>query len=328
MVNVDGSGRVRLTFNDEDDRHPAWSPDGTKIAFEAVRSGDDQIHVIDADGGNEIELTDFANDDDDRHPDWQPLPVATTTTTTTPVTTTTVPGGGTPASGRRLILKDDPGKPRKRALVLLAKDPAIGRGAENADGTGDPVAHGGFLKVVSSTGDGFNTTYDLPADRWRYKGKRGKSKGYKLTGSGPIRAVLVKLGKTLKVVARGDALGHSLGADPGPVHVALGLGSERYCFSFGGQTKFKAGKQYVAKKAAAPGACAALVPACGDRLREPGEVCPTLEGPEDALAIDAVFDLFAAPDVTDAERDADAGGRALVRTRIEIAFLETATVGR
>jgi hypothetical protein len=65
----------------------------------------------------------------------------------------------------------------------------------------------------------------------------------------------VKLGKSLKVVAKGEALAHTLDADPNPVHVELRLGAQVYCLTFGGQTKFKAGKMYMAKKAKAPDAC-------------------------------------------------------------------------
>ena len=36
---------------------PAWSPDGTKIAFTSHRDGDAQIYVMDADGSNQTKLT-------------------------------------------------------------------------------------------------------------------------------------------------------------------------------------------------------------------------------------------------------------------------------
>ena len=58
---------------------PAFSPDGTKIAFVSSRDGDEEIFVMDADdGGNLDQLTE--NDDEDVSPDWGvPAPVATRT---------------------------------------------------------------------------------------------------------------------------------------------------------------------------------------------------------------------------------------------------------
>ena len=46
VMNVDGSDRKRLTEELYNQHSPAWSPDGTKIAF----SAGDGIHIINADG--------------------------------------------------------------------------------------------------------------------------------------------------------------------------------------------------------------------------------------------------------------------------------------
>ncbi len=47
----------RLTSSIKADRHPRWSPDGTKILFESTRSGENQLWVIDLAGGEARQLT-------------------------------------------------------------------------------------------------------------------------------------------------------------------------------------------------------------------------------------------------------------------------------
>ncbi len=37
--------------------NPAWSPDGSKIAFESYRDGQAEIYVMDANGANQRRLT-------------------------------------------------------------------------------------------------------------------------------------------------------------------------------------------------------------------------------------------------------------------------------
>ena len=46
VMNADGTNPVRLTQSEGRDASPAWSPDGTKIAFESSRDGDNDIYVI------------------------------------------------------------------------------------------------------------------------------------------------------------------------------------------------------------------------------------------------------------------------------------------
>ncbi len=59
-----------LTSDPANDLRPAWSPDGTLIAFHSVRSGNNDIWVMDADGGNQRQLT--RDPADERRPAWSP----------------------------------------------------------------------------------------------------------------------------------------------------------------------------------------------------------------------------------------------------------------
>ena len=61
---------VRLTNNTAMDCEPAWSPDGSKVAFWSNRDGGKEIYVMDADGSNVRRLTN--NLADDVNPNWSP----------------------------------------------------------------------------------------------------------------------------------------------------------------------------------------------------------------------------------------------------------------
>jgi Tol biopolymer transport system component len=61
---------VQLTTDPKPDLRPAWSPDGTRLAFYSGRSGNDDIWAIDVDGNGEAQLT--SDPGRDRRPSWSP----------------------------------------------------------------------------------------------------------------------------------------------------------------------------------------------------------------------------------------------------------------
>src|SRR3989337_2066479 len=70
VMNADGTGQTRLTFNPASDINPSWSHDGTKIAFESTRDGNDQIYVMNADGTGQTNISN--NLTNDGSPSWSP----------------------------------------------------------------------------------------------------------------------------------------------------------------------------------------------------------------------------------------------------------------
>jgi Tol biopolymer transport system component len=70
VVNVDGTGLIRLTDNGFDDFEPAWSRDGSKIAFATNRDGDLDIYVMNADGSNQTPITIDSWPLNDVEPNW------------------------------------------------------------------------------------------------------------------------------------------------------------------------------------------------------------------------------------------------------------------
>jgi len=52
----DGTGRQQLTTV-SDNQFPAWTPDGTRMAFASMRTGNSEIWTMNADGSNQTQLT-------------------------------------------------------------------------------------------------------------------------------------------------------------------------------------------------------------------------------------------------------------------------------
>jgi len=75
IVNHDGSGLTPLT-GEEEANAPRWSPDGHRIAYQAVPLGSDadvypDIYMINADGSDKVNLTDMSTGAD-MSPAWSP----------------------------------------------------------------------------------------------------------------------------------------------------------------------------------------------------------------------------------------------------------------
>lgn len=63
LAATDGKTPPRqLTASDKKDRHPRWSPDGSKILFESTRSGKSQLWLIELAGGEAKKLTDVSTE--------------------------------------------------------------------------------------------------------------------------------------------------------------------------------------------------------------------------------------------------------------------------
>jgi phospholipase C len=67
---ADGGSETQLTMGRASDSEPAWSPDGTRIAFTTNRTGNDDVFVMNADGTGAVDVT---NDPaSDSEPAWSP----------------------------------------------------------------------------------------------------------------------------------------------------------------------------------------------------------------------------------------------------------------
>jgi pimeloyl-ACP methyl ester carboxylesterase len=78
VIDADGGNLRQLTENTVDDRGPAWSPDGTQLAFVSNRDtglpNDTEIYVMNADGSDPRRITDRSGFE--WGVDWRPEPAA------------------------------------------------------------------------------------------------------------------------------------------------------------------------------------------------------------------------------------------------------------
>lgn len=161
--------------------------------------------------------------------------------------------------GRKLLLKAKPADDSKRRLTLIAGgDVTLGDGPGSAD---DPTQSGveASLRVVSDSA-GFDVTYSIgEPGTWRSLKRKKPEKGYGYKQGDPIKAVVLKAGKRLKIVGRGAGLADHLVTNPDPVHVELRIGARRWCMTFGGGA-FVDGRKYLAKKTGVASGCPSDLP--------------------------------------------------------------------
>lgn len=75
VVNRDGSGLTRLTDDASISDQPAWSPDGSSLAFRSFRQGKSDIWLMDANGSDQRNLTYasvFVPEEVNERPTWSP----------------------------------------------------------------------------------------------------------------------------------------------------------------------------------------------------------------------------------------------------------------
>lgn len=150
----------------------------------------------------------------------------------------TAGGGGNEQmlGAKKIKLKDRHNDATKRKLVLTAKDAAII--APTPAGADDPTTAGAQLTIYNPLTSEIDVL-SLPPAGWSALGNPPGVKGYKYKDPdatyGPCKTVLIKSGKLLKAVCKGNQLGFTLDVAPqGSLAVAVDAGSSRYCVSFTG----------------------------------------------------------------------------------------------
>jgi hypothetical protein len=171
--------------------------------------------------------------------------LGSTTSTTSSTTTTTLPGTVIELPGAKLLVKQK--KSGRQRLQLRAKD-GIVSAAQPCDVDGE--------LVIEAVGVGAPLArFALDAAFWKPLKAKKPEKGCKYRKGPVVATVLIKAGKSLKVIANADDLGVPLADDPRPVRVEVRHGDYRHCLEFGGRGKHKPDKKLLSRNAPVASAC-------------------------------------------------------------------------
>jgi hypothetical protein len=160
-------------------------------------------------------------------------------------------------AGTQLTLVAPLGQAARRRLLVQSNDTPellLGDGGDVAA----LIAAGASLTVLAVGGDGFEVTYTLPAAGWRLLGAGNPTYGVRYRDrKGPIKRVVFKAGRLLKVTGGGPQLVQTLGSEPVTVEIDLLIGQYRYRLAFGGGAahQFMPNKRLVRRSAPRPGGC-------------------------------------------------------------------------
>jgi hypothetical protein len=154
--------------------------------------------------------------------------------------------GDVPVAAKRLVVKDS-ARPR---LVLTVKGPVP---APTPGGGDDPQVTGAVLEVYGALGEA--AVVELPASGWTYDGSAFRFRNLLApAGPSPVRSVLIRPGKRLKVVARTPGVSLDEPSQQS-IGTTLAMGTLRYCSLSGGAVTRDEPGRFTARNAPAPVAC-------------------------------------------------------------------------
>ncbi len=193
---ADGSGQINLTGNISRDQDPAWSPDGSKIAYSSTAAGAHlDIWVMNADGSGKVNLTPLPDSTESGEagvePTWSSDGSRIAYSYQGDVWVMNADGSA------KTNLTHDPALPAAGIQPAWSPDGskiAYTRGADiwimNADGTGKvqrtfTTGGTGTEKFPDWSPDGTRIVYEKSGQIWRMQADGGRQKAVK-TGTGNV----------------------------------------------------------------------------------------------------------------------------------------------